>query len=277
MVADLEEVLAIEASRSRPGHRRGDERAAHAARRRARGGCPGACATRRAGSPSLALVARDRGDRARGRRSAHAPRHRRAAGHRLAARACEAGRRSARPRRTTTTRSAPGPENRDQVDNVVDSDPNTTWSTEQYYDGTLQEARRRRLGHVPRRRPGRARQGDRDPDAHARLRGADLCRQPHRPGAALRQLHAADRARLAGTGRTSALRARRRTHPADAWRARLPLLPDVDHDAAARTCSRRRSPTSRCSGSRPAAAVGRRAGASWRSSASRQRRSTSSG
>jgi eukaryotic-like serine/threonine-protein kinase len=30
-----------------------------------------------------------------------------------------------------------GPENRDQVDNVVDSDPNTTWSTEQYYDGTL--------------------------------------------------------------------------------------------------------------------------------------------
>jgi len=32
------------------------------------------------------------------------------------------------------------PENRDQVDNVVDSDPNTTWSTEQYYDGTLKKA-----------------------------------------------------------------------------------------------------------------------------------------
>ena len=32
-----------------------------------------------------------------------------------------------------------GPENRDQVDNVVDSDPNTTWSTEQYYDGTLKK------------------------------------------------------------------------------------------------------------------------------------------
>jgi serine/threonine-protein kinase len=30
-----------------------------------------------------------------------------------------------------------GPENRDQIDNVVDSDPSTTWSTEQYYDGTL--------------------------------------------------------------------------------------------------------------------------------------------
>ncbi len=33
-----------------------------------------------------------------------------------------------------------GPENRDQVPNVIDSDPNTTWSTEQYYDGTLKKA-----------------------------------------------------------------------------------------------------------------------------------------
>ena len=32
-----------------------------------------------------------------------------------------------------------GPENRDQVGNVIDGDPNTTWSTEQYYDGTLQK------------------------------------------------------------------------------------------------------------------------------------------
>ena len=32
-----------------------------------------------------------------------------------------------------------GPENHDQFDNVIDSDPNTTWSTEQYYDGTLQK------------------------------------------------------------------------------------------------------------------------------------------
>jgi hypothetical protein len=30
-----------------------------------------------------------------------------------------------------------GPENRDLIDNVVDGDPNTTWSTEQYYSGTL--------------------------------------------------------------------------------------------------------------------------------------------
>ncbi len=32
-----------------------------------------------------------------------------------------------------------GPENRDLVGNVVDGDPNTTWSTEQYYDGTLKK------------------------------------------------------------------------------------------------------------------------------------------
>jgi serine/threonine-protein kinase len=33
-----------------------------------------------------------------------------------------------------------GPENRDQVQNLIDGDPNTTWSTEQYYDGTLKKA-----------------------------------------------------------------------------------------------------------------------------------------
>jgi len=30
-----------------------------------------------------------------------------------------------------------GPENRDQIPNLVDNDPNTTWSTEQYYDRSL--------------------------------------------------------------------------------------------------------------------------------------------
>jgi eukaryotic-like serine/threonine-protein kinase len=33
-----------------------------------------------------------------------------------------------------------GPENRKLVQNVVDSDPNTAWSTEQYYEGTLRKA-----------------------------------------------------------------------------------------------------------------------------------------
>ncbi len=70
----------------RPGDRRGDERAAHAARARPGGGCRGACATRRAGSLSLALlvaivaialvIAAGRAHRGAGR----------AAGHRLARR-----------------------------------------------------------------------------------------------------------------------------------------------------------------------------------------------
>jgi serine/threonine-protein kinase len=33
-----------------------------------------------------------------------------------------------------------GPENRDRIQNVVDSDPNTSWSTQQYYAGTLEKA-----------------------------------------------------------------------------------------------------------------------------------------
>jgi serine/threonine-protein kinase len=33
-----------------------------------------------------------------------------------------------------------GPENRDLVPNVVDNDPTTTWSTEQYYEGNLKKA-----------------------------------------------------------------------------------------------------------------------------------------
>ena len=32
-----------------------------------------------------------------------------------------------------------GPENRDQIGNVVDSDPSTTWSTETYYEGNLKK------------------------------------------------------------------------------------------------------------------------------------------
>jgi serine/threonine-protein kinase len=33
-----------------------------------------------------------------------------------------------------------GPENRDLIDNVVDNDPNTTWSTEQYYEHSLKKS-----------------------------------------------------------------------------------------------------------------------------------------
>ena len=33
-----------------------------------------------------------------------------------------------------------GPENREDDQNAVDGDPNTSWSTEHYYDGTLEKA-----------------------------------------------------------------------------------------------------------------------------------------
>jgi len=33
-----------------------------------------------------------------------------------------------------------GPENRDQIGNLVDSDPSTTWTTETYYEGILKKA-----------------------------------------------------------------------------------------------------------------------------------------
>ena len=51
MVADLEDVLAIEASRSGPGHRARSRPCCARCRRRRGGACPGACATPPAGSP----------------------------------------------------------------------------------------------------------------------------------------------------------------------------------------------------------------------------------
>ncbi len=45
---------------------------------------------------------------------------------------------SARPgRRARLQPFGTGPENRDQIGNVIDSDPSTTWSTETYYEGNL--------------------------------------------------------------------------------------------------------------------------------------------
>ena len=103
-----------------------------------------------------------------------------------------------------------GPENRDQIENVVDSDPNTTWSTEQYYDGTLKKTGGEGVGLYLDASPGVRRQGDRNPDAHAGVRGADLRGQQRRAVAPLRRLDAARRPRLAGTGRAE--RATSATH-----------------------------------------------------------------
>ena len=206
----------VEAARSGQATGEVTSGAAHAARR-ARRRLPWRMRHPRAGSPrwrcwrvivALVLVL------AAGQ---HPPRHRRRAG---------------RPRRTRAWNRSPlgqtaahdynpfgtGPENRDQIGNVVDSDPNTTWSTEQYYDGTPQEARRRRHWALPRRRPpasrrGRSRSRRRRPASRVQIYVAE----PHRPEASLRQLDAAGRARLAGPGGLERLRAQRRTDPAARW------------------------------------------------------------
>ena len=175
MVADLEEVLAVEASRTGQATGEVTTRAAHAARPAQRRRCPGACAIPARWARSLGAARRDRRDRARARRRRSAPRRGRRRRASSRTRACEPvqlGQTAAHDYNPFGT----GPENRDLVGNVVDGDPNTTWSTEQYYDGTLEEGRRRRPRHLPRRRAAGARQGDRDPDAHARLRRADLRR-----------------------------------------------------------------------------------------------------
>ena len=192
---------------------------------------------------ALALVAR---------RRARAPRHaasrpdvRRAAG---AARRC----RSARPRPTTTTRSAPAPKTATDDQNVVDGDPNTTLEHRAVLRRHAQEGRRRRRRPVPRRRPGRGRQGDRDPDA----RRPASPRRSTSPTTSTSSLPYGDSTPLTARGWQGPVGARRRRpqrrpHPAQrSAGARYRYYLRLDHHAAARTCSRRRSPSSRCS-SRP--------------------------
>ena len=127
-----------------------------------------------------------------------------------------------------------GPENRD-LDRAtsIDGDPNTTWSTEQYYDDTLKKPGGVGLGiyldAAPGCSPRRSRSRRRRPASPCRSTSADHLEL----GTALRQLHAAERARLAGAGRRERRRPQRRTHPAGARRAPAPLLPRVaDHAAA---------------------------------------------
>jgi eukaryotic-like serine/threonine-protein kinase len=74
-----------------------------------------------------------------------------------------------------------GPENRDLVNNVVDNDPNTTWSTEQYYDGTLKKAGGVGLGVYL--------------DAAPRVVGRAIEIRTPTPGFAV-QIYAADRIKL---------------------------------------------------------------------------------
>ena len=129
------------------------------------------------------------------------------------------------------------PENRDRVQNVIDSDPNTVWSTEHYYEGTLEEAGRRRRRRVPRRRAQPRRTRRRDPDADARLRRADLRRQEDQPVLRLRRPDAAVGARLAGAARLGRGRAKPPAHHAQR-RLVIPLLPGLADDPPPRPAVR---------------------------------------
>ena len=158
MVADLEEVLAIEAARA--GQATGEVTSVlRTLPGRPGGGCRGACATPPAGSRSLALVgaivaiARDRRRRPDAPGTGVAPD---VARHRGCSRSS-----SARPRRTTTTRSAPAPKTATRSATSSTATPPRRGAPSSYYEGTARKA-----GGVgsaststpPRRaRPGRSR------------------------------------------------------------------------------------------------------------------------
>ena len=102
------------------------------------GACPGACATPRAGSPrsrcvaaivAIALVA--------AAQQAHK-------GTGVAPDVHAGAGLQAVPLSQTAAHDynpfGTGPENHNRVQNVVDSDPNTDWSTAHYYEGTLKKA-----------------------------------------------------------------------------------------------------------------------------------------
>ena len=201
MVADLEEVLALEASRSGQATGEVTTRAAHAAAARAPAAALADAPPRRAGPPRSRCSRRSSRSRSSLAARPDAPRHRR-----RARRARRAGlgspSRSARPPRTTTTRSAPAPKTATASATSSTATRTPTWSTEHYYEGTLAEGRRRRPGRLPRRRPAAcAARAIEIQTPTPGLRRADLRGRPHRPAAALRRHDAADRARLAGAAR----------------------------------------------------------------------------
>ena len=136
MVADLEEVLALEASRS--GQATGEVTTCCApCPEQPAGGVPWRMRHPARWAASLALVGASSLSRSSllpGRRTAAR------AWRRMSSRS--AGLQPVPLSQTAAHDYNPfgtGPENRNLIQNVVDSDPNTTWSTEQYYDGTLKK------------------------------------------------------------------------------------------------------------------------------------------
>ena len=223
LIADLEDVLAIETARTGQATGEATARAAHAARPARAGACRCASRTRRADpraararsrprpSCSSSCAPRQRTERGTGTRNVKPP-----PGLTVGLARPEPRQRLRPVRRR---RRAPG---RGQGASST-SDPNSTWSTESYDGGASAQAGRRHL----RRRRSRAspRSAIDVHHADAGLAGRDL-RRAERP--------AADDARRLHEARADHADARRRTRVAlDTGRQALPLLPGLDHEAAA--------------------------------------------
>ena len=213
MVADLEEVLAVEASRS--GQATGEVTSVlrtlpGSAQRRV----PWRMRHPRALGAVARAARRDRRDRAdRVAADQRAPRRRAGTGDRRARGPRTGAAGADRGARLQPVRHRPGKPR--PVGNVVDGDPNTTGAPSSTTTARSQKPGGVGLGIYLDAAPRRGRQGARDPDAHARLRGADL-RRPTRSTAQLAYGNSTPlaAARLAGPGGRERLRAQRRTHPA---------------------------------------------------------------
>ena len=233
----------------------------------------GACATRAVGRPAgvVAVVVAI----ASCSPAARPPRHRRRA-RRRPARGPAARRRSSQTAAHDYNPFGTGPENHDQIDNVVDGDPNTTWSTEQYYDGTL------------RRPAASARASTSTPRRACAAKALEI--QTPTPGFAV-QVYVADQIASLPYGSSTPLRARGWQGPVGAStdvrggeRIALALaghphryyLVWLTHAAARRGESGDDRRAHAVQVRRPVR-VRRAAAPAWRSSASRHRRSTSCG
>ena len=177
----------------------------------------------------------------------HAPRRR--AGCRRAAGArprCHSPRR----RPTTTTRSAPAPKTAKTTRTLSTATRTPVWSTEHYFDGTLKKAGGTGVGLYVDAAPGVAASRSRSrrprPASRPRSTSPTTSTSPCPTATRRRSPRAAGGAR---SGKTADV-ARSAHIPLDARRRALPLLPRLDHHAPAGHGARPRSPSSRCSGSR---------------------------
>ena len=229
LVADLEEALAIEAARS--GHSTGEATAVLRTLPPSRpppAAVPDAPPAARGRDRPAARDRRvARRPAAQGGRRPHRARHRRRRHRGAGRRAGRLGGAARRPR--TTTRSATTTSTPSAAPLVVDRQPDTRWITESYSSG-LEGANKDGVGIYVDAKPGveAVRMEIQSPETRLARRDLRRHRQP-RAGGHRRRLEAAGRRR--GAQRPPALQARR------LGRA-LPLLPGLDHRAAAGRAAR---------------------------------------